>query len=424
MRFVFGSIVVAGMLAIPPSSFAKESPVWIGSWACSLELVEPQNRPPDPGLAANTLRQVVHLTLAGDAIRLRLSNEFGATPLTLDSVHIALPAGPGAIRPETDHGVTFSGKPGVPIPAGVLTFSDPIAFPVAGLSDLAVTLKASIVPAGITKHPGSRETSYMSTGDEVSASKLTNPVTVDHWYVLDGVDEQAKSGAADIVTLGDSITDSRGSRTNENMRWPDYLASNLAADKRYTDVGGLNPRIGGNNILHDGLGPSALSRFDRNVIAPSGVRWVLVVEGVNDIGGSRAAAARGQTSDVADRIIAAYQQFILRAHTHGLRIYGAITTPFGKSQYLSDDATEAARQKVNAWIRTSGQFDAVVDIDKAPRDLKEQCRLAGDVDSGDHLHLNSDGYKRMEAAIDLKLFSKKSHMDLVFMALIKPKSGK
>ncbi len=297
MRLVFGSLAAVGMLAILPSSFAQGNPTWVGSWACSPQLVEPQNRPPDPGLAGNTLRQVVHATLAGAEIRLRFSNEFGSTPLTLDSVHVALPgATPGSIRPETDHVIMFSGKPGLTIPAGVLIFSDPIAFPVATLSDVVVTVKASVVPAGITGHPGSRETSYLSTGDEVSAATLTSPVTTDHWYLLDGLDVQAKSGMADVVTLGDSITDGRGSITNENTRWPDALARNLAADKRTANVGVLNHGIGGNNILHDGLGPSALSRFDRDVLAQSGVRWVLVFEGVNDIGGSRSGG--GKRADV------------------------------------------------------------------------------------------------------------------------------
>ena len=408
MRWKLGIFAAVGILAAAPS-FAKESSIWVGSWACSPQLVEPQNRPPDPGLSGNTLRQVVHATLAGSEIRLRFSNEFGATPLTLDSVHIALPGtAAGSIRPETDRAITFSGKPGVAIPAGVLMFSDPIAFPVTALSDVVVTLKAATVPAGITGHPGSRETSYLSTGDEVSAATLTNPVTADHWYLLDGLDVQAKSDAGVVVTLGDSITDGRGSITNQNTRWPDDLARTLAADKRYANVGVLNHGIGGNNILHDGLGPSALARFDRDVIAQSGVKWVLVFEGVNDIGGSKAAIARGQASDVADRIIAALQQFIIRAHTHGLRIYGATITPFGKSQY-SSDGTEAERQKVNAWIRTSGQFDAVVDFDKATRDANAPDQLEADLDSGDHLHLNSDGYKRMAAAIDLKLFAKDSH---------------
>ena len=378
----------------------------MGSWACSPQLVEPQNRPPEPGLPGNTLRQVVHLTLGGREIRLRFSNEFGATPLTLDSVHVALPTvGPGSIQPNSDRAVIFNGNASVTIPPGTLIFSDPIDFPVAALSDLVVTLKAGTVPDGITGHPGSRETSYLSVGDEVSTASLTNPVTTDHWYLLDGVDVQTKRDAGVVVTLGDSITDGRGSITNQNTRWPDDVARALAADKRYANVGVLNHGIGGNNILHDGLGPSALSRFDRDVIAQSGVQWVLVFEGVNDIGGAKAAMARGQTSGVADRIIAAYQQFIVRAHTHGLRIYGATITPFGKSQY-SSDATEAARQKVNAWIRASGQFDAVIDFDQATRDPSEPSQLTADLDSGDHLHLNSEGYKQMASAIDLKLFSK------------------
>ncbi len=410
MRWIAGTAAGVAMLAVVPLSAAKESSIWVGSWACSPQLVEPQNRPPVPGLAGNTLRQVVHVTLGGSEIRLRFSNEFGGTPLTLDSVHIALAAGPGAIRPGTDRALTFSGKAGVSIPGGAMMFSDPIAFSVATLSDLVVTFKADSVPEGITGHPGSRETSYLAAGDEVSSATLVNPVTADHWYVLDGVDVAAKSNAGVVVTLGDSITDGRGSITNENTRWPDDVARALAADKRTATVGVLNQGIGGNRILRDGLGSNALARFDRDVIAQSGVRWVVVFEGVNDIGGTKAASDKGEMPDVADEIIEAYQQFIVRAHTHGLRIYGATITPFGKSFYFSD-ATEAARQKVNAWIRTSGQFDAVVDFDKATRDAKEPDQLASDLDSGDHLHLNSEGYKRMAAAIDLKLFAKESHTD-------------
>jgi len=412
MRWILGSIAAAGMLAVLPPSVAKESSIWVGSWACSPQLVEPQNRPPDPGLAGNTLRQVVHVTLGGGELRLRFSNEFGSTPLTLDSVHIALPAAaaPGSIQQETDHAVTFNGKPSVAIPGGALMFSDPIAFMVAPLSDLVVTFKAGDVPTAITGHPGSRETSYLAAGDDVSAATLTSPVTTDHWYILDGVDVKANANAAALVTLGDSITDGRGSLTNQNTRWPDDLARALAADRKYTGVAVLNQGIGGNRILRDGLGPNALARFDRDVIAQSGVRWVLVFEGVNDIGGTRAATDNGQTSTVAEQIIDAYQQFIVRAHTHGLRIYGATITPFGKSFYFNA-STEAARQTVNAWVRTSGQFDAAIDFDKAARDPKEPDQLAPDLDSGDHLHLNSDGYKRMAAAIDLKLFSKEAHLN-------------
>lgn len=410
LRWVLGSIAAVGTWALLPSAYAKENSIWVGAWACSPQLVEPQNRPPDPGLAGNTLRQVVHVTLGGGELRLRLSNEFGSTPLSLDSVHIALPAAPGTIRPETDHPLTFSSKASVTIPEGALMFSDPIAFAIPPLSDLVVTLRASKVPEGITGHPGSRETSYLVVGEQVSAATLTAPVTTDHWYILDGVDVRDKDDAAAVVTLGDSITDGRGSITNQNTRWPDDLARSLATDKRYAHLGVLNQGIGGNRILRDGLGPNALARFDRDVVAQSGVRWVLVFEGVNDIGSAKDATNSGQASTVADQIIDAYQQLIVRAHTHGLRIFGATITPFGKSFYYSA-STEAARQKVNAWIRTSEHFDAVVDFDKAARDPNEPDQLALALDSGDHLHLNSEGYKRLAAAIDLKLFSKQPHSD-------------
>jgi lysophospholipase L1-like esterase len=383
---------------------AGEKEEWVGTWACSPQLVEPQNRPPDPGLAGSTLRQVIHLTLGGSQLRFRFSNEFGATPLTVTSIHIALPGEPGSIKPESDRALTFNGKPSVTIPGGALMFSDPIAFNVAPLSDVVVTFHADTVPDGITGHPGSRSTSYLAAGDEVSATTLPSPVTTEHWYVLDGVDVQPKKNSAAIVALGDSITDGRGSITNQNTRWPDDLARALAADKKYANISVLNQGIGGNRILRDGLGPNALSRFDRDVVAQSGVRWLLVFEGVNDIGGTKAATDNGAPSTVADEIIQALQQFITRAHTHSIGVYGATITPFGQSFY-SNASTEADRQKVNTWIRTSGQFDAVIDFDKAVRDPNKPDQLDAAFDSGDHLHLNSEGYRKMAADIDLNLFT-------------------
>lgn len=402
-----GLTAVVAVVALPSEVKAKTAPQpkWVGNWACSPQLVEPGNRPPAPGLAGNTLRQVVHLTVGGDRLRLKFSNEFGLTPLTLTSVHIALPGAPGSIRPDSDRTLTFGGSPSVTIPAGAFMLSDPIDFPVAPLSDLAVTFYADKMPDGITGHPGSRATSYLTQGDEVSAATLTNPVTMEHWYVLDGVDVQAKKHSSAIITLGDSITDGRGSVTDGNTRWPDVLARELAGNKKYAAISVLNQGIGGNTILRDGLGPTALSRFDRDVIAQPGARWVIVLEGVNDIGGSRFGSARISGSDTADGIIQAYRQFIARAHTHGLLIYGATITPFGGSFYDSP-STEAERDKVNAWIRTSGEFDAVIDFDKAVRDPKNPDRLDPAADSGDHLHPNSEGYRRMASAINLKLFAR------------------
>ncbi len=423
-RRAAGIALAVFLIAAPTSNAAPpNTESWVGSWASSPQLVEPQNRPPQPGLAGNTLRQVVHLTLGGSRIRLRLSNEFGGQPMTLDTVHVALPVAStapmvkgvpgsgaegvipttGAIRSDTDHAVTFGAHESVTIQPGAIVVSDPIELPVAPLSDLAISFLASKVPDGITGHPGSRATSFLMTGNSVSSPTLTDPVTADHWYVLDGVDVAGKSGGGSVVVLGDSITDGRGSVTNGNTRWADYLAKRLGADKHTANIGVLNEGIGGNCILRGGLGPTALSRFDRDVISQSGVKWLLIFEGVNDIGGSRRIAAGGQPT-VADGIIFALQQFILRAHAHGIKVYGATITPFGGGSY-SSPVTEAARTEVNDWIRTSGKFDAVADFDKAARDPEKPGQLTADADSGDHLHLSSAGYKRLAESIDLKLFA-------------------
>ena len=397
---------------------------WVGTWASSPQLVEPQNRPPQPGLAGNTLRQIVHLTAGGAEIRLRLSNEFGKHPMILDELHVAVPvasttkmvmAAPGSgaegvipttgeIRPETDTAVTFGGKRSVTVEPGAFVLSDPIALPVQSLSDLAVTFMGGTMPTEITGHPGSRATSFLAASNAVSSATLPNAVSFDHWYVLDGVEVRGSTSRGSLVALGDSITDGRGSITNGNSRWVDFLARRLNAETPNANIGVLNEGIGGNCILRGGLGPTALSRFDRDVIGQTGVKWVLIFEGVNDIGGTRAAAAKGETSTVADAIIFSLQRFITMAHAHGIRAYGATITPFGHSRYDSP-STESDRTKVNHWIRTSGEFDGVVDFDKAVRDEQAPTALDATADSGDHLHLSSEGYERMAAAIDLSYFS-------------------
>ncbi len=392
------------MPGLTVSCRAAPADMWVGTWASSPQLVEPQNRPPAPGLAGNTLRQVVHLTLGGSRIRLRFTNEFGASPLTLESVRIASATGPGTIDTKTNRAVTFGGKPSMTLAAGSLALSDPISFKVEAESDLIVTLKAGAVPDGITGHPGSRATSFLAPGDQVSAASLANAVKTEHWYLLDGVDVM-RNGAAAIVTLGDSITDGHGSLTDRNTRWPDYLARDLIADKKLPPRSVLNEGIGGNCILRMCLGPSALSRFDRDVAGQNGARWVIVLEGVNDIGGTRGATDKGEPTTIADDVIAGYRQLIAKAHAHGLKIYGATITAFGQSFY-ANASTLASRARVNDWIRTSGQFDAVIDFDKATRNPDKPDQLDAAFDSGDHLHLNSDGYRKLAASIDLNLFDK------------------
>ncbi len=357
----------------------------VGSWAAAQQRVEDRNRPPVP-LAQATLRQVVRLTAGGPSVVVHFSNAFGNGPLTIAAAHVATPAGPGRIDPATDRPLTFAGGPGATLPPGTEVLSDPLPVAVAPRSDLAVTIRFADVPADLTGHPGSRATSYLSAGDDLAAAELPAAVATAHWYVLSGVDVPADHPAS-VVIVGDSITDGRGSTTDGDDRWPDDLAARLSG------VGVLNAGIGGNRLTADGLGPSALARFDRDVAAAAGARWVLILEGVNDLG----------TDAGADRVIAAYAQLVARGRRLGLRVYGATILPFGGAAY-DTPGREADRQRVNDWIRTPGHVDAAVDLDAAARDPDHPARLRPDCDAGDHLHPNPAGYHRLADAVDLNLF--------------------
>jgi lysophospholipase L1-like esterase len=283
--------------------------------------------------------------------------------------------------------------------------SDPLSFDLPALSDLAVTIHLNDAPAAITTHPGSRTTSYLQSGDAVSAADLPKAGTVDHWYFLNGVDVSGGASAGSIVTLGDSITDGAKSTTNKNGRWPDTLARRLQQNKSTAQIAVLNQGIGGNRLLHDGLGPNALARFDRDVLAQSGVRWLIVLEGVNDLGTRANARTRGEQAATLEDMIGAYEQIILRAHAHSIRVYGATILPYEGAFYFTPEA-EADRQAINKWIRTSGKFDGVIDWDAATRDPQHPTHLSAAADSGDHLHPADAGYQIMGDAIDLKLFAK------------------
>jgi lysophospholipase L1-like esterase len=377
---------------------------WVATWAASPQLTEESNLPPPPGLADHTLRQIVRVSIGGKTLRVRFSNSFGRTSLTLHSARIALSAGGSAIQPATDRPLTFSGRLSVAIPEGALAVSDPLAFDLAPLSEVAITVYLEGVPAEVTGHPGSRTTSYLQAGNVASAPDLADPVRVDHWYYVNGIDVLAHDSASVVAVIGDSITDGRGSTTNGNDRWPDNLARRLAANRRTARVAVANHGIGGNRLLRDGLGPNALARLDRDVLALPGVRWLIVLEGINDIGTRVAARQKGEPYATADDLIAAYEQIITRAHARDVRVYGATILPFeGASNYFTPDG-EADRQKVNAWIRTSGRFDGVIDFDAATRDPRNPSRLAPAVDGGDHLHPSAAGYRVMADAIDLALF--------------------
>lgn len=383
--------------------------VWVGSWASSQQVPEAWNSLAPGDMTDMTMREIFHLSLGGQTVRVRLSNAFGREPLHFASVHIAraLSAASSAIDPTTDRVVTFAGSREVTVPAGAEYLSDPVELVVAPLSNVAVTFYLDAAPAGETGHPGSRETTYVVHGDHVADRVMPDAKKVDHWYEVSGVDVLAPKGAADVVVLGDSITDGHASTTNGNDRWTDVLAERLQANAATREIGVLNEGIGGNHLLTDGLGPNALARFNRDVLAQAGVHWLIVFEGVNDLG----RLARGKNAPSAEHALlvheieAAYGQIVARAHAAGIEVIGATITPWvGSDYYHPGPRSEADREAVNQWIRMPGHFDAVLDLDKVMRDSADHERLRPAYDSGDHLHPSPKGYRAMGEAVPLELF--------------------
>lgn len=389
---------------------------WIGTWAAAPQLTEASNMPPAPfsqpnlTFADSTVRQSIHVTLGGKLIRLRFSNAYGGTNLPITKISVARPAGGAAgvsaIAPGTSHQVTFDGRTSVDIPVGAQMVSDPLDFPVGTNTNLAVTvyLASGQASSSITSHPGSRTDTFMVNGDHVNDTGLSGAADVQHWYFLSGLEAWEPNDTAAIDVIGDSLTDGRGSTTDQDNKWTDQFFNRLQGIAGENHLTVLNQGLGGNRILNDGLGPNVLARFDRDVLAQSGVKYLIVWEGVNDIGTADATQAAQQ--QVASDIIAAYQQMIDRAHAQGIKVYGATITPFGGNG-LYDDPNgyrEAARQTVNRWIRTSHAWDAVLDFDAAVRDPASPRQINPVYDVGDHLHMTPAGYGVIAASIRANLF--------------------
>lgn len=413
-----GSILsVAGLFLVTATAYGRNggeaATRWVGSWAAAQQLVEPGNALNPEDLQDATLRQIVHLSLGGAEIRLRLSNRFGTTPLHLTAVHVAKPLSPsvGKIAPASDKAVTFSGLPDVTIPPHADYVSDPVSFPVSALADVAITLHTDMAPVEETGHPGSRATSYITHGNLVSSLDLPGAKTVEHWYFIAGIDVAAAQDASAIVVLGDSITDGHGATTNGNDRWTDVLAQRLSTQPSTRNLAVLNQGIGGNHLLTDGLGPNALARFDHDVITQPGIRYLIVLEGVNDIGllARNGELSRREHDVLVQRILAAYEQILARAHAHDIKVIGATIMPFvGSTYYHPGPSSEADRQSVNEWIRTPGHFDAVIDFDKIARNPEHYEQLLPSSDSGDHLHPSPAGYAAMAQAVPTSLFASAS----------------
>lgn len=375
---------------------------WVATWGAAPQLVESGNMPPAPGLTHNTLRQVVRVSIGGDRLRLRFSNTFSRQPVTMKSVAVAVSHGGSAVDGATQKMLSFHTKRSVTMEPGEEVVSDEALFALAPGSLLAVTIYFGETSATVTGHPGSRTTSYILRGDRVTSADFANAIATDHWYVINGIDVQAAPEAASIAVLGNSITDGRGSGVNKQNRWTDILSERLLNNPSTSHYGVVNLGIGGNCVVHGGLGPAALDRFDRDILSQSGVRWLIIFEGINDIGGIKTAEAAPQT---ATDLINAYKLMISKAHGKGIKVYGCTLLPFAQSFY---DAPfrQAARDKVNEWIRNSGDFDAVIDFDNVMRSDNDPNTIGADLHSGDFLHPNELGYKKMGEAVDLNLFNK------------------
>jgi len=376
---------------------------WVGTWATAPMAQENHE---DRVAADTTYREIVHVSMGGPAVRIILTNEFGLGSLTIGAGNVALSAGGSDIDSDVSAPLTFNGKPSIVIPAGALVVSDPVNLKVSPTSNLAISIFIPAQPIQqVSAHGFADQTNYTAPGNVVSAKSLDAPQKIYSWPFLKSVDVRADSKAAAIVAFGDSITDGAHSTRDANARWPDVLAARLQADKNTADLSVLNEGIGGNRILHDDTGPSALARFDRDVLAQSGVKYLIILESINDIGHAQD-PHRPYDVVSADDLIAGLSQLATRAHTHGIKVFGATLTPYVGAGY-SSPAGEAIREAVNQWIRTTNQLDGVIDFDKVTRDPAHPNVFLPADDSGDQLHPNDTGYKAMGNSIDLKIFKNK-----------------
>jgi lysophospholipase L1-like esterase len=397
-----------------PAFSAPPKPVplpdhWVGTWATAD--VERSNAKGDFLAGDTTFRETVHVSLGGGLLRIELSNEFGTEPLVISAAHIALAAGGGDIALASANTLTFSGRSSVTIPAGATVISDPAGLKLSAFADLTISL---FLPAQkiahLTVHNSAYQTNYIAQGDSVGKKSLpTGDATkkVANWFFLKAVDVLAPGATGAVVAFGDSITDGTASTADTNQRWPDLLARRLQADKATAGLGVLNVGIGGNRVLHDGTGPSALARFDTDVLAQSGVKYLIILESINDIGH---AYDSKKPYDVvtADDLIAGLTQLAERAHMHGIKVFGATLTPYfgagGVPTGYGSPAGEQVREAVNAFIRTSKVFDGVIDFEKAATTPANPTWWDPKADHGDHLHPSDAGMKAMADSINLKLF--------------------
>jgi lysophospholipase L1-like esterase len=435
-------VALAGMSLPPVPAIAQatdwSTESWVGTWGTG---------PAGPPLANNiitfndqTLRLIVHTSIGGSRVRIRISNELGTTPLRIGEAHIGVRQNGAGIAAGTDRPLTFSGMGSITIPPGAPVLSDPVDLDVAALSDLAISLYLPGSVQATTIHGSAFQTNYVSqAGNFTGAATLPTQNTITSWPFLTEVDVTDPGGAA-IVALGDSITDGSNTTTDTNHRWPDLLALRLQTTRDLVGaqagakaaaggaqasgnrniaglvawngrLGVVNRGIGGNRLLRDPgeqplFGRAALARFDRDVLATAGARYAIVLIGINDIGHPGTGTIPASEEPTVDDLIAGYRQLIARAHAKGIAIYGGTLTPFEGTVFPGyyTPAKEQIRQAVNNWIRSSDEFDGVIDFERAVRDPSHPTRMLPAYDSGDHLHPNDLGMQAMANAIPLQLF--------------------
>jgi lysophospholipase L1-like esterase len=391
------TLTLSALLLLPLSVMADH---WVGTWGTAPQLVETNNNPPSPGLQNNSLRQIVQVSIGGETVRLKLTNEFSTGSTEIKAVELARATTAGsdyAIDESSTVSLTFDGNASVTMAAGAKVTSDAVAFHMSPRENVAITIHYGTASStSVSGHPGSRTTSYLKSGNTTDFSGATK---TDHWYNILALEVMAPDESGAVAILGNSITDGRGSTTNQQNRWADVLSRRLLGNEATANVAVLNMGIGGNCVLSGGLGPTAKDRYTRDLLSQEGVKWIILFEAVNDLGYSQNGV------QTANNIIDVYKEIIRAAHAKGIYVFGATITPFKNSSYYS--AThENGRKTLNEWIRTTTMLDGVIDFDEVVRNPSDTEALQQQyLFENDWLHLNATGYEAMGNAVDLSLFT-------------------
>jgi lysophospholipase L1-like esterase len=413
------AITVLGQIALSQNAYSQEH--WVATWAAAQQQGRPPGggqrgapapapgtpAPPATGFNNQTIRMVVRTTIGGRRIRVQLSNAYGTSALIVGSAHVAVRSQDSSIVAGTDRSLQFNGKPSVMIPPGANILSDPVDLTVAKLSDVAISVFVPSETGQLTGHSTGLHTSYIAPGDLTAQPSMpADAQTSTSWYFISSIEVMAPANASAIVAFGDSITDGATSTVNANKSWPSQLSERLAANSATANIAVLNEGISGKRILREVTATNALARFDRDVLGLPGVQWLMLLEGINDIGRGTGAGLAPADAVTAEDIIGGMKQMVERAHAHGIKVVGCTLTPYLGATY-ANDAGQAIRDAVNKFIRTPGSFDAVVDFDKATQDPANPKQFLATYNNTDHLHPNDAGYKAMADVVDLKIFAAK-----------------